>query len=79
MTALLDCKTGVAALGDHLDGAVAPALRVRLTAHVKGCARCRAFVRSYRATAGIVRRASAAAPPPAMRRSLLRLLRRARD
>ena len=64
---------------DHLEDALAADVRRDLEAHVAGCARCTAFVASYRETPRIVREAAAVTLPADLEASLLRFLRARRS
>jgi anti-sigma factor RsiW len=70
----MNCERGVARLMDYLEGVVPRAARERIESHVAGCARCRAFVVSYRATPLILRVATARKPTVDERRRLLAAL-----
>lgn len=76
MSAPLVCSSGVEVLNDYLEGVLPADVRAELEAHVRGCPRCAAFVESYRATPGIVRRATAADLPEGLEQSLQEFLRR---
>lgn len=78
MSTGLVCADGVGLLMDYLDGALDAATRAGLDAHVAGCPRCRAFVRSYRATPDIVRRATRVEAPATLGASLRAFLARNR-
>jgi anti-sigma factor RsiW len=73
--AALVCADGVALLMDDLEGVVAPAQHEALQAHVAGCPRCRAFVKSYLATPRILRDATASALPAEVGQRLRQFLR----
>jgi anti-sigma factor RsiW len=64
------CISGVELLMDFLEGVLPPALHASLEAHVSGCARCAAFVASYRETPRILREATAAPLPEEVEASL---------
>ena len=78
MSAPVVCASGVELLNDYLEGVLPPDVRAELEAHLLGCPRCVAFVESYRATPGIVRRATAAELPEGLEQSLQEFLRRQR-
>jgi anti-sigma factor RsiW len=71
----LVCASGVELLMDYLEGELPAGTRAAIEAHVAGCERCQAFVESYRATPGILRRATAAALPPELASGLLAAVR----
>jgi anti-sigma factor RsiW len=64
------CLSGVELLMDYLEGALPPDVHAALDDHVAGCARCVAFVASYRATPRILREATAAMLPEDVQASL---------
>ena len=57
------CVSGVELLMDYLEGVLPADVQAALEAHVDGCARCAAFVASYRATPRILREATASRLP----------------
>lgn len=69
------CVSGVELLMDYLEGVLADDVRAALDEHVRGCARCAAFVASYRETPRILRDASAAILPADVEASLQAFLR----
>lgn len=69
------CAAGVNRLMEYLEGLLPPDLQAALEAHVAGCARCAAFVASYRETPRIVRDATAAALPADVEAALKSVLR----
>lgn len=75
MRAELVCADGVALLAEYLEGALDPRERARIDAHLAGCARCVAYVRSYCETPRIFREATAAREPAGLEQRLLRALR----
>jgi len=70
------CASGVERLADYLEGVLSADTRAELEAHLRGCARCTAFVASYRATPAILRLATSVDPPAALAGSLRRRVRR---
>lgn len=69
MNRAMTCRQTVAHLLDYVEDVLGPNERRSLEAHLDECPRCVEFVESYRATPGIVRRATRAMPmPPARRR-----------
>jgi len=73
------CESGIHLLMDYLDDALPADVRASLDAHVAGCARCAAFVQSYRATPRIFRAATMSALPEDLRESLHTFLRAQRE
>jgi anti-sigma factor RsiW len=71
----LGCASGVALLMDYLEGELSGELRAAIDAHVAGCARCVAFLDSYRATPEILRRATVASLPANLAAALMRSVR----
>ncbi len=71
----LVCASGVELLMDYLEGELPSGTRAAIEAHVAGCERCQAFLDSYRATPGILRRATAEALPADLARTLLAAVR----
>jgi len=72
------CASGVELLGDYLEDALPAELRAEVEAHVASCARCTAFVASYKATPRILRAATLARLPEDLEESLLAFLRQRR-
>ena len=64
------CMSGVELLMDFLEGVLPADVHAALEAHVAGCARCAAFVESYRATPRILRDATATPLPGHVEASL---------
>ena len=60
MMRTLTCRQVIAVLMDYVDGALAASTRRGVEDHLKTCAPCRDFERAYRATPGVVRRATSA-------------------
>jgi anti-sigma factor RsiW len=69
------CLSGVELLMEYLEGVLPADVQAALEAHVAGCARCAAFVASYRETPRILREATAAALPADIEASLRTFLR----
>lgn len=78
MSTAIACVDGAGLLAEYLDGVLDAATRDGVDAHLAGCPRCRAFVRSYRATSDIVRRATAVEAPSALGAALRAFLARHR-
>ncbi|PYQ02016.1 MAG: hypothetical protein DMF82_17335 [Acidobacteria bacterium] len=74
MNAPLVCADGVKMLMDYAESLLSPADRGVVDAHVAGCPRCVAFVRSYLETPRILRDATAAVMPAEVAQSLRRFL-----
>jgi anti-sigma factor RsiW len=74
MTTGLVCVDGVALLPEYLEDLLPAERRAELDGHLQVCPRCVAFVKSYLATARIVRSATSAPMPDAARDSLRRFL-----
>lgn len=66
----MTCARGVELLGDYLEGALSAAVKEEIERHVGGCARCLAFVASYRETPGMLREATAEEIPSGTKRRL---------
>ena len=71
----LVCASGVELLMDYLEGELSAEVRAAIDAHVAGCARCVAFVDTYRATPEILRRATVASLPGDLEAELMRAVR----
>jgi anti-sigma factor RsiW len=71
----LVCASGVELLMDYLEGELSAELRAAIESHVAGCARCAAFLDTYRATPEILKRATAASLPPDLAAELMRSVR----
>ena len=70
MMRTLTCRQVIAVLMDYVDGTLAGSTRRGVEDHLKTCAPCRDFERGYRATPGVVRRATSARPSKASLRQL---------
>jgi anti-sigma factor RsiW len=70
------CLSGVELLMDYMEGVLPPDVRAALDVHVAGCARCVAFVASYRATPRILREATAVMLPDHVEASLKTFVQR---
>jgi anti-sigma factor RsiW len=68
------CVSGVEVLADYLDGVLDSATQADLEQHVAGCARCQAFLASYRAVPSILRDATDQVLPGDLRLSLRKVL-----
>ena len=74
MRAAMACAEGVDVLMDYAEGLAAADVRASVDAHLEGCPRCVAFVKSYFATPRVLRAATEAALPASFRDSLRRFL-----
>ncbi|HET7293224.1 MAG TPA: zf-HC2 domain-containing protein [Vicinamibacteria bacterium] len=72
------CASGVELLMDYLEGVLPADVAAALEAHVAGCARCVAFLHSYRETPRILRDATGAALPAELHDALRAFLRERR-
>lgn len=71
------CKASLELLREYLEGELSPEVREKLEAHLGGCTPCEDFVRSYRATPELCRRAlDANDVPDEVAESLTAFLRR---
>ena len=74
MTAGLVCANGVELLMEYQEGLLSAEHRATVDAHLQGCPRCVAFVKSYVATPRILRGATEAGMPDHASQSLRRFL-----
>jgi anti-sigma factor RsiW len=74
MNATPTCRDGAERLMEYMDGALDESLRQAIDAHLAGCARCQAFVRSYAAVPAIVREATQVTLGPQGQEALRRAL-----
>ena len=74
MTRTMTCRDGVRILMDFTEGVLPAPLRHAVEDHVGGCRRCQRFVRSYRETPRIMRRATVARMPAGLGRRLHRMI-----
>jgi anti-sigma factor RsiW len=73
------CAAGVDRLMEYFEGILQPDVRLAIDAHVAQCARCAAFIASYRETPRLFRNATEVALPIDRQLSLRRLLRTRRE
>ncbi|HSD66735.1 MAG TPA: zf-HC2 domain-containing protein [Vicinamibacteria bacterium] len=78
MTVELTCRQSLSMLMAYSEGLLPQGPKRRVETHVSGCTLCQGFVRSYLATPGIVRRATAKRLPGRVARALQRRLAAAR-
>jgi len=79
MRARVACVNGVDLLMDYVEDVLPGPQRKAVDAHLGGCPRCVAFVKSYLETPRIVRTATAVAMPAGVKESLRRFLASRRD
>ena len=72
---MYSCKYSIHVLLDYLDGEMSAEEQRRLEEHLAECPPCVEFVRSYRATPGLCRKALAAKMPEELSRKLTEFLR----
>ncbi|MBN1209043.1 MAG: zf-HC2 domain-containing protein [Myxococcaceae bacterium] len=69
------CKDSINLLMDYLDGEMTPEDAQHLKEHLQGCAPCVDFLRTYRATPGLCKRALAKSMPQELSSKLTEFLR----
>jgi anti-sigma factor RsiW len=69
------CKDSITLLLDYLDGELTPEDTQHLREHLQGCSPCVDFLRTYRATPGLCKRALAQKMPQEMSTKLTDFLR----
>jgi anti-sigma factor (TIGR02949 family) len=69
------CKDSISLLQEFLDGELSPEDTQHLREHLQGCAPCVDFLRTYRATPGLCKRAMAQKMPQEMSSKLTEFLR----
>jgi anti-sigma factor RsiW len=72
---MYNCKDSISLLLDYLDGELPPDEARHLQEHLAGCAPCVDFVRTYRATPGVCRKALSQRMPQAVADRLTGFLR----
>lgn len=72
---MFSCKESVNALLEYLDGEMSPDEEKHLEAHLSACPPCVDFLRTYRATPGLCKRALAAKMPEELGHKLTEFLR----
>ena len=72
---MYSCKDSIHRLLDFLDGDLSPEEEQRLQEHLGGCPPCVDFVKSYRATPALCKRALAARMPEELAHKLKGFLR----
>ena len=72
---MYNCKDSISLLMDYLDGDMAPEEAQHLREHLRGCAPCVDFLRTYRATPGLCKKALAHRMPQEMSSKLTEFLR----
>lgn len=69
------CKDAIDLLLGYLDGELAPDVKSKLEAHLGDCTPCEDFLKAYRNTPSVCRKALSAKMPSAMAESLSSFLR----
>jgi len=72
---MFNCKESIDSLLPFLDGEMSPEDEEHLRAHLSGCPPCVEFVRSYRATSGLCRKALVRSMPAEVAGRLREFLR----
>lgn len=72
---MYNCKDSINLLQDYLDGELSPEEQQHVKEHLQGCAPCVDFLRTYRATPGLCRKAMAKAMPKEVAEKLTEYLR----
>jgi len=72
---MFSCKESIQLLLDFLDDEMTPEDRAHLEEHLSGCPPCVEFVRTYRATSGMCKKALAAKMPEELATRLQAFLR----
>ena len=72
---MYNCKDSINLLQDFLDGELSPEDAQHLKEHLQGCAPCVDFLRTYRATPGLCKKALAQKMPQEMSSKLTEFLR----
>jgi hypothetical protein len=73
---MFDCKDSINLLVDFLDGTMEPEQEKLLIEHLGGCPPCVDFVKTYRATPSLCKRALAKKMPPELSAKLREFLQR---
>lgn len=72
---MFSCKESIDLLLEYLDGSMSPDEAKHLSKHLEACAPCVEFLRTYKATAGLCKRALAAKMPEELSQRLTEFLR----
>lgn len=72
---MFTCKDSVHLLMDFLDGDMSEADQEHLREHLRGCSPCLAFLKTYKATPGLCRRALVEKMPEELSSKLTEFLR----
>lgn len=72
---MFSCKDSVNLLMDFLDGEMSPEDEAHLQEHLSGCPPCMDFLKTYRATPGLCKRALAKQMPQELSNKLTEFLR----
>ena len=72
---MFSCKDSIHLLLDYLDGEMSPEEQHHLEEHLAGCPPCVDFVRTYKATSGLCKKALAKRMPEELSQKLSEYLR----
>ena len=72
---MFSCKDSIHLLLDYLDGEMSPEEQQHLEEHLAGCPPCVDFVRTYKATSGLCKKALAKRMPEELSQKLSEYLR----
>ena len=72
---MYNCKDSINLLMDYLDGDMEPEEAQHLREHLRGCAPCVDFLRTYKATPGLCKKAMAQRMPQEVAEKLTEFLR----
>jgi anti-sigma factor RsiW len=75
MSSSSTCRESIELMLEYLDGELSADVRARLEEHFGGCSPCEDFLKSYRATPNLCRKALARAMPGAVADRLTEFLR----
>jgi anti-sigma factor RsiW len=68
----LNCREIVAALDDYVGGPMGTRRKAAVEAHLSGCNKCSAYLRSYRATVAAVKNAFSGEPEVSLPEEVIR-------
>jgi anti-sigma factor RsiW len=70
----MTCQEAIGLLADYLEATLGAEAGGALETHLADCPECAAYLRTYRATLGLVREAGRVEQPPEVRRRLRKFL-----